>query len=47
MSLALVGFAGFIAGVLSAHWQAAFAAQLAIGGMLVVFLGGLLRVYTE
>jgi SSS family solute:Na+ symporter len=47
ISLALLGFAGFISGVLSAHWQAAFAAQLAIGGMLVVFVGGLLRVYTE
>ncbi len=47
ISLALLGFAGFISGVLSARWQATFAAQLAIGGMLVVFLGGLLRVYTE
>jgi solute:Na+ symporter, SSS family len=47
VAMALLGFAGFISGVLSAHWQAAFAAQLAIGGMLVVFLGGLLRVYTE
>lgn len=47
LSLVLLGFAGFMSGVLSAHWQAAFAAQMAIGGMLVVFLGGLLRVYTE
>ncbi len=38
--LVLVGFAGFLTGVLSAAWQASFASEAAIGGMLVVFLGG-------
>jgi SSS family solute:Na+ symporter len=46
-SLALLGFGTFAFGVISASWRSAYAAELAIGGMLVVFGGGLLRVYTE
>ena len=43
----LGGFAVFLFGVLSAAWASPLAGELAIGGMLAVFLGGFVRVYSE
>jgi hypothetical protein len=45
--IAIAGFAVFLFGVFSAAWQSGLADGLAIGGMLAVFAGGLLRVYSE
>src|SRR5688572_14934338 len=43
----LGGFAVFLFGVLSAAWTFPLAGELAIAGMLAVFAGGLVRVYSE
>jgi SSS family solute:Na+ symporter len=43
----LVGFVVFAVGVLSAMGASPLAAPLAVGGMLAVLLGGLVRVYSE
>jgi hypothetical protein len=45
--IALVGFAVFLFGVISAAWRFPLAGELAIGGMVAVFIGGLLRVYSD
>jgi Na+/proline symporter len=45
--LALAGFLVFLFGVCSAAWRSPLAGELAIGGMITVFVGGLMRVYTE
>ena len=43
----LVGFVAFMIGVFSAAWSSTLAGELAIGGMLAVFAGGIVRVYAE
>lgn len=45
--LVLAGFAVFLFGVISGAWACPLAGELAIGGMLAVFMGGLVRVYVE
>jgi hypothetical protein len=45
--IVLAGFGVFLFGVLSAAWGSSLAGELAIGGMLAVFAGGLARVYAE
>jgi SSS family solute:Na+ symporter len=45
--IVLAGFGLFLFGVLSAAWGSSDAGELAIGGMLSVFAGGLVRVYVE
>jgi SSS family solute:Na+ symporter len=47
VGLVLSGFATFLVGVISASWHNPQSAMLAVGGMLVVFVGGLLRVYNQ
>lgn len=47
MVLIVGGFLCFIGGVLSAAVAFAYAAHLAVAGVLAVFAGGLLRVYSE
>ena len=46
-ALAVLGFGGFLTGVLGAAWKYQHSTRLAVGGMVVVFAGGLLRVYTD
>ena len=43
----VLGFGVFLAGVFSAAWSFPLAGMLAIGGMLAVFAGGLVRVHSE
>jgi SSS family solute:Na+ symporter len=43
-ALALLGFVAFITGVLSASVSFSGASMLAVGGMIVVFIGGVIRV---
>jgi hypothetical protein len=43
----LGGFVVFLAGVSSAAGGFAYASQTAVAGMLAVFAGGLLRVYSD
>ena len=45
--VALGGFAVFLFGVISAAKAFGLAGELAIGGMIAVFVGGLLRVYSD
>jgi len=47
MLLALAGFAAFLCGVISASRAMPFASSLAVAGMIVVFVGGLMRVYAD
>jgi SSS family solute:Na+ symporter len=47
LSLLSLGFAGFVVGVISASRALPMASTLALGGMTVVFAGGILRVYSE
>jgi solute:Na+ symporter, SSS family len=47
LGLVLLGFATFVAGIVSASWHNPQAAAMAVGGMLTVFAGGLLRVYNQ
>jgi SSS family solute:Na+ symporter len=43
----LLGFATFLAGVISASVAFGYAGMLAVGGMIAVFVGGVVRVYVE
>lgn len=45
--LMALGFLGFLFGVLSGSVAFALASQFAVGGMLVFFAGGLIRVYSD
>src|SRR5205085_12448169 len=45
--LVIGGFACFLIGVFSVLWGGSSAGTIAITGMLVVFVGGLIRVYSE
>jgi SSS family solute:Na+ symporter len=45
--IALVAFAVFLFGVISAAWASPLAGEMAIGGMIAVFVGGLMRVYSD
>jgi hypothetical protein len=45
--IALAGLVVFLAGVCSAAGAFPLAGELAIGGMIAVFVGGLVRVYVE
>ncbi len=45
--LMALGFLLFLFGVLSGSVAFALASQFAVGGMLVFFAGGLVRVYTD
>lgn len=47
IALTLLGFLCFLAGVISASWGFTGASAMAVGGMIVVFAGGLVRVCTE
>jgi SSS family solute:Na+ symporter len=47
VGLMALGALSFLIGVLSGSVQFAFASQLAVGGMLVFFMGGLVRVYSD
>ena len=47
VTLMAVGFLSFLFGVISGSVQFQFASQLAVGGMLVFFVGGLTRVYSD
>jgi len=47
VGLMIVGFLSFLFGVLSGSVQFQFASQMAVGGMLVFFVGGLTRVYSD
>lgn len=47
LALIAIGFLSFLAGIISAAYAFALATTMAVGGMAVVFVGGLLRVYTE
>lgn len=47
LGLMALGFLAFLFGVLSGSVAFAMASQCAVGGMLVFFAGGLLRVYSE
>jgi len=47
LAAVLGGFCVFACGIVSAHWAIPAASYLAIGGMLAVFAGGLVRVYSE
>jgi SSS family solute:Na+ symporter len=47
LTVVLVGFAVFLGGVLSAIGASPLAAPLAVGGMIAVLAGGVLRVYTK
>jgi solute:Na+ symporter, SSS family len=47
MALALGGFAAYLCGVISASRAMPFASSLAVTGMIVVFVGGLMRVYAD
>jgi SSS family solute:Na+ symporter len=47
VGLMAIGFLVFLAGVLSASVGFGYASQLAVGGMLIFFTGGLLRVYSD
>ena len=41
------GFLCFLGGIISAIWAFPSATVMAVGGMIVLFAGGLLRVYTD
>jgi SSS family solute:Na+ symporter len=45
--VALLGFAIFLGGVISAAWRFPHSGALAVGGMITVFAGGITRVYVE
>jgi SSS family solute:Na+ symporter len=47
LTMVFVGFVTFAIGVVSAAWGSPYAGLMAVGGMLCVFAGGLLRVYSE
>jgi SSS family solute:Na+ symporter len=47
LALVIIGFAIFVIGIVSAHWQASVATPFAIGGMLAVFAGGVGRLATD
>jgi len=47
LALMAVGALSFVIGVISGSVQFALASQLAVGGMLIFFAGGLIRVYSE
>ena len=47
LALMIVGFLSFLFGVISGSVQFALASQMAVGGMLVFFVGGLVRVYSD
>ena len=47
MALAIFGFLMFLAGVTSGIWAWSAASAVAVMGMLAVFAGGLVRVYSE
>lgn len=47
VGLMAVGFLSFLFGVISGSVQFQFASQMAVGGMLIFFVGGLTRVYSE
>jgi len=47
MILVVVGFGTFVAGGVSVPLGFHYASPLAVGGMLAVFVGGLIRVYSE
>ncbi|MCX6377608.1 MAG: hypothetical protein NTU88_16515, partial [Armatimonadetes bacterium] len=47
LALMAAGALSFVIGVISGSVQFAFASQLAVGGMLVFFMGGLVRVYSD
>ena len=47
VGLMAVGFLSFLFGVISGSVQFQFASQMAVGGMLIFFVGGLTRVYSD
>jgi len=47
VALMVLGMLGFLFGVISASRAFPLATSLAVGGMIMVFVGGLLRVYSE
>jgi len=47
VGLMAVGFLSFLFGVISGSVQFALASQMAVGGMLIFFVGGLTRVYSD
>ena len=47
MGLAIFGFLAFLTGVSGGIWAWSLASATAVGGMVTVFAGGLLRVYAE
>ena len=47
VALMIIGFLSFLSGVLSGSVQFQFASQMAVGGMLIFFVGGLTRVYSD
>ncbi|MDH7480831.1 MAG: sodium:solute symporter family protein [Armatimonadota bacterium] len=47
LSLVIVGFLAFLFGAISASWGFSLATVMAVGGMCVLFVGGVLRVWSE
>ena len=47
VGIVIGGFVAFAVGIISAHWELSMATPLAVGGMIAVFGGGVLRLAAE
>jgi hypothetical protein len=47
LGMVIAGFVVFGVGIISANWQLSVATPMAVGGMLAVFAGGVLRLASD